>query len=397
MTGGTLFVNAVSAKMGGALSYVENFLPELSRQMAGRVAEVVVFSARSDVSAQCEGAPVRFVACPQAARGGLRRVWFDQVALPRLLRGHDSSALYSSANLGPLRSPCRHVLLVRNPIYFSRDYGARVTSARARSRVAIQRWLTLRSVEAADHVLFPTRAMMDMVADHGARLDGKSSVAPYGTRLDLFRPEPAPGETPPSHNGAVHLLHVSHYCDQKDLGTLLRAARMLSDRAPGRVCLTTTSDLRRRAESPPASCPALLDDLRLFEELSARGVARDLGSVPYAELPRAYRAASLFVFPSYTESFGHPLVEAMATGLPIVAADTPVNREMCGDAATYFETSSPEALADAVVRKVGGGHLGPGANQAGMARAAERFTWQKHVAALCRALTGTDGPATEPA
>ena len=191
------------------------------------------------------------------------------------------------------------------------------------------------------------------------------------------------------------MLHVSHYCDQKDLGTLLRAARMLSDRAPGHVGLTTTSDLRRRAGSPPASCPALLDDLRLFEELSALGVARDLGSVPYAELPRAYRAASLFVFPSYTESFGHPLIEAMATGLPIVAADTPVNREMCGDAATYFETFSPEALTDAVVRKVEGGPLGPGANHAGMARAAERFTWQKHVAALCRALTGDDGPATE--
>jgi glycosyltransferase involved in cell wall biosynthesis len=336
---------------------------------------------------------VRLVACPQAARGGFRRAWFDQVSLPQLLRDRKGAVLYSSANLGPLRCSCRHVLLVRNPIYFSPDYRARVTSPRARSRLALQRWLTLRCIEAADRVLFPTRAMRDMAVAHGARLDGKSIVAPYGTRLDLFRAEQAPGETPPRDGGAVRLLHVSHYCDQKNLGTLLRALRILADRAPGYASLTITSDLRRRAQAPPASCPALVEDLRLFGELSALGLARDLGSVPYAELPSAYRAASLFVFPSYTESFGHPLVEAMATGLPIVAADTPVNREMCGDAAMYFETFSPEALAEAVVRTAGHGALGPGSNQAAMARARQRFTWQNHVAALRAALTGTGAAA----
>lgn len=390
---GALFINAVSAKMGGALSYLENCLPELSRQAGELVDEIVVFCAQADGAAQHGGLPVRFVACPGAARGGLSRLWFDHVALPRQLRRCRATALYSSANVGPLRCGCRHVLLVRNPIYFSREYGARMVSARARRRLAIQRWLTLRCVAAADHVLFPTRAMMDMVADHGARLEGKASVVPYGTRLDLFRPEPGVGEPAPHRNGAVHLLHVSHYCDQKNLGTLLSALCLLSERAPGRVAATITSDLSRRAEAPPASCPALRDDLRLFGELSTLGVARDLGAVPYGELPRRYRAASIFVFPSYTESFGHPLAEAMATGLPIVAADTPVNREMCGDAATYFDTFSPEALAEAVVHIADRGDLGPGANRAGMTRARECFTWEKHVAALCRALAGADRTA----
>jgi glycosyltransferase involved in cell wall biosynthesis len=42
------------------------------------------------------------------------------------------------------------------------------------------------------------------------------------------------------------------------------------------------------------------------------------------------------VYPSVIESFGHPLLEAMAAGLPVVAADAPVNRELCGNSAVYF-------------------------------------------------------------
>ena len=53
----------------------------------------------------------------------------------------------------------------------------------------------------------------------------------------------------------------------------------------------------------------------------------------------------VFVFPSVCESFGFPQVEAMASGLPILAADTPVNREICGQAAIYFAPEDDHALA----------------------------------------------------
>ena len=55
--------------------------------------------------------------------------------------------------------------------------------------------------------------------------------------------------------------------------------------------------------------------------------------MPYAEIPRYYRGAELFVFPSYLETFGHPLLEAMASDLPLVASDIPVFREIAGEAA----------------------------------------------------------------
>jgi glycosyltransferase involved in cell wall biosynthesis len=61
-----------------------------------------------------------------------------------------------------------------------------------------------------------------------------------------------------------------------------------------------------------------------------------------------YSHADIYVFPSFTESFGHSLVEAMAAGLPVIAADMPVNREVCGDAGAYFGIYDPEDCASKI-------------------------------------------------
>ena len=63
------------------------------------------------------------------------------------------------------------------------------------------------------------------------------------------------------------------------------------------------------------------------------------------ELPALYRGATAFVNPSRWESFGFQLVEAMATGTPLVAARRTAIPEIVGDAAMLFEPSSPVELA----------------------------------------------------
>jgi glycosyltransferase involved in cell wall biosynthesis len=73
-----------------------------------------------------------------------------------------------------------------------------------------------------------------------------------------------------------------------------------------------------------------------------------VGEVPYPEIAAWYRGAELSVFPSYLETFGHPLLEAMAAEVPLVAADIPVFREIAGDAAFYADPHRPEKLAEAM-------------------------------------------------
>jgi glycosyltransferase involved in cell wall biosynthesis len=67
-----------------------------------------------------------------------------------------------------------------------------------------------------------------------------------------------------------------------------------------------------------------------------------------AELAAAYRSASALLAPSLDEGFGLPLAEAAGFGLPVLARDLPVFREVAGDRASYFSGSDPEALAKAV-------------------------------------------------
>ena len=65
-------------------------------------------------------------------------------------------------------------------------------------------------------------------------------------------------------------------------------------------------------------------------------------------LAAAYRGATAFVFPSLIEGFGIPLLEAMAYGTPILAADIPAFREVAESAAIYFDPHDPESLAAAM-------------------------------------------------
>jgi glycosyltransferase involved in cell wall biosynthesis len=73
--------------------------------------------------------------------------------------------------------------------------------------------------------------------------------------------------------------------------------------------------------------------------------------IPFLEnnqLPPIYNAAKIFAFVSFTETFGMPLIEAMACGLPVVASDIPVHREVCQGAAMMVDPHDYQEIAHAI-------------------------------------------------
>ena len=103
----------------------------------------------------------------------------------------------------------------------------------------------------------------------------------------------------------------------------------------------------------------------------------------YERLPELYRRHDVFVFPSLAESYGHPLVEAMASGLPVVAADLPYARRTCGEAALYFEPFSADELAAKIRQLAGDSLLRQELRRRGLQRV-KGMTWQTHVEGLLK-------------
>lgn len=115
---------------------------------------------------------------------------------------------------------------------------------------------------------------------------------------------------------------------------------------------------------------------RLARHFELQKTIRHLGYVQANELPHLYAGATLMVFPSLFEGFGIPLVEAMALGCPIAAANRTSIPEVVGEAAVLFDPRSPDSLADALSRLLSDAALRRALVERGHAQAA-LYSWKK--------------------
>lgn len=119
------------------------------------------------------------------------------------------------------------------------------------------------------------------------------------------------------------------------------------------------------------------------------------GYVTDAELPALYRGAVAFVFLSLIEGFGLVLLEAMAYGTPVIAADASVTPEVVGDAALLVNGEDTAAIGAALERLLAAPQLGAALRGRGTARLAQ-FSWQRNAEqtlATYRAALAEQAPA----
>jgi glycosyltransferase involved in cell wall biosynthesis len=120
-----------------------------------------------------------------------------------------------------------------------------------------------------------------------------------------------------------------------------------------------------------------------FAEATRLGVADrvvHLGFVADDTLPHLYRAARAYVLPSLLEGFGLPMLDAMACGVPVIAARAASLPEVGGDAPLYFDPQVPAELATEIHRLLDDSALAAQITQRGRERV-HQFSWQKAASA----------------
>ncbi len=193
----------------------------------------------------------------------------------------------------------------------------------------------------------------------------------YGTISSFFNSSPRIRRW--KEDGVLKLLYVSAYYPHKQPGLISEAMAQLNEQ--GIPChLTLTMELEQIAKTPGGD-----KDLFLLTKGIERGQVTMIGSVPYQELPNIYKNHDLFMFPSLSETFGHPLAEAMSVDIPIIASDTPVHREVCQDSALYFAPLLPSDMARQVQSLDEDEALRNSLTASGKKNASRDYMWEAHV------------------
>lgn len=295
----------------------------------------------------------------------LARIAWEQTVLPIHLRRQRADLVHGLVNVLPLAARCPGVVTVHD-LAFVRTPGALPPLKRA--------YLTLlcraSAARAAQIIAVSSQTAEDLQQCFGTPTARITVV--YNGVAARFAPRRAEDlQAFRQRSGAPerYLLYLGTLEPRKNLDLLLRAF--------ARWRQATTIE-NRDVKLVLAGARGWYYD-EIFRNVEALGLTEHVhfpGFVPTEALPGWYAAAEAFVYPSLFEGFGLPVIEAMASGAPVICSRAPGVAEVAGDAAITFAPRDEDALAGALHLVMSQPALRSELRRRGLARAA-RFSWQR--------------------
>ncbi len=384
-----MLLNALASTAGGGITYLRNILPRLSE--CDDVKHFFALVPPEKLNEYQSFAHDRVKIETVTVNGDLLgRLWWEQTSLRSYITSRNIDVLVSLGNFALFSSAVPQILFSRNDLYFSDSFRCDLRSRGLHSALIghrLKSWLARFSIKQADINVTPTKAFADRISACDGLNAYEFEVLHFGFDSDVFTSnvEPLPAEKLAKINlseSCYRLLYVSHYNYFRNFETLIRALPIIKKRIKEETGkefqLVLTTDIRRGAVHGGYDSTLAAD---LIDRVGAHEDIAMLGSVHYDKLHRLYRLCDVFICPSYSESFGHPLVEAMAMGLPVVAADMSVHREVCGEAAVYFNVFDERELAGQCVKALTDQRLNESLRIKGLERSRD-FSWDQHVSGL---------------
>ncbi len=220
-----------------------------------------------------------------------------------------------------------------------------------------------------DHVVTDSESSrQDLMRQVGLPAHRVTVVRP-GVALARFRPAPLPHPLPSGERvgarGRPYILCVAGSDPTKNVSTLVEAFAKLALPIREAHDLVLVGDVGKRTEVRDQVVAASLE-----KQTVVTGVVSD------ERLIELYQHAAVFVFPSFYEGFGLPVLEAMACGCPVISSNAASLPEVAGDAAILVEPKDTQGFTDAMARVLTDADLRRDLREKGLTQAA-RFTWDR--------------------
>ena len=215
----------------------------------------------------------------------------------------------------------------------------------SRTGVVLQKWilrnlLSMNQLAAVSQKTLGDLQALGKQSGQDSPSDSQWQVIPNAFNAD-FRPMEQ-GRAWELLNGAgldparPYLLHVGSALPRKNRKLLLHMVHALGDRWSGLICFAGQPlDPALRAEA---------------ERLGLTDRVVSIGKPDHETLVALYSTCSGFIFPSFSEGFGWPVIEAQACGAPVIASDIPPMPEVSGGAAMHGDPHDPKAFAEAFLK-----------------------------------------------
>ena len=349
----------------GAHWFWTRVIPEMARRLDPGEELHLLVSPKSRHLYQGYGPDVHYITYP----------WSNERRTPRTLSEH----LYSPVRLPLSRINVFNTLmapLVNVPwslvIHMKTMHAFTVPEAISPMARVYRQMQYPRSARVADAIIINSESLRAEIQRYLKVDDRKLRLIYEAVDHDLFKPgDAAAARAKVATHGVTKpfVLFVSSLWQYKNCDGLLRAWALARGELGDRQLAIVGAG---RDEKYLASLRSLADEL---------GIAGDVvfvGGIPLEQTVDFYRAADLFVYPSLNETFGLPILEAMACGCPVVTSDTSAMPETAGQAAVLADPKDPASSARAIVEAAGPDR--DRLRDLGLRRAGQ-FTWGATAAA----------------
>lgn len=349
----------------GAQQFWRHMIPEMDRLLRDDEQLLLLVSRANRHLFRGYSARVQHLLFPWSNERRILRTLTEQLWVPLRVRRLGVTVL--NTGIAPLFDGLKLVLHVKSMHAFS-------TPDQLSWSVRTFRRLTYpRSARRTAAIIVNSESLRGEVLDH-LRVDpGKLKLVYEGVDHGLFKI----GDDPAAHAESLggyginrpFALFVSSLWPYKNVHGLLRAWALARPRLGGRQLLIVGWP---RDQAYLASLHALVRELGIGEDVVF------CGGVDHEDTAKFYQSADVFLYPSFNESFGLTILEAMASGCPVVTSNTTAMPEIAGGAALLADPAQPHEIAERMVEALDP-EIRRNLVERGLARAA-MFSWRSCAA-----------------